>query len=191
MKKFISMLLIITLFLSVFGNLNIPAFATDVTETTEVETTEPETTEPGAGIIVPSVENMDDLSAISIISDLGLYITSETVVTNKVKLDGKVQKTIPSGGTMVEKGTVVTVYVYKYVEPEKPKMPENVKAQQVKGGIKISWSAVENAVSYNIYRTVYKVNSWKLLEKNITDLSFLDTKAQIGRTYAYAVEACS
>lgn len=201
MKRIISFLLLLALFMSVWGHLNISVFATDVTETTtpestvpattEQDTTEPETTEPEEGVTVPAVENMDALSAISIISDAGLYINSETIVTNKVKLDGKVQKTIPSAGTIVEKGTVVTVYVYKYVEPEKPKMPQNVTAKQVVGGIKISWSAVENAVSYNIYRTVFNSDSWKLLEKNITGLSFVDTKARMGSKYAYAVEACS
>ena len=54
-------------------------------------------------------------------------------------------------------------------------------------GIEISWTAVEGAGSYRVYRRE-SGGSWKTL-KTTTSTSYVDTNGQVGVTYEYAVRA--
>ncbi len=76
-------------------------------------TTPPTTTEKK--YYVPNVVGMSSSSAASTVMSSGLFVQTINIDTTEVSLDGKVQKTSPSAGTSVTSGSVVTLYVYRYV----------------------------------------------------------------------------
>lgn len=53
-------------------------------------------------------------------------------------------------------------------------------------GIKVSWTAVDEAESYRVYRKI-PGGSWVSLKKDLTKLQYTDTAAEAGVRYQYAV----
>ncbi len=56
------------------------------------------------------------------------------------------------------------------------------------GKIKVAWTKVEGAVSYEVYRATSKTGTYSL-KKTTTNLSWTDTTATAGKTYYYKVKA--
>ncbi|MBQ8182278.1 MAG: hypothetical protein IJ025_00065 [Clostridia bacterium] len=54
--------------------------------------------------------------------------------------------------------------------------------------VEVKWNAVDGATKYNVYRRL-PGESWTVLAKSTTELTFLDTTAECGITYDYAVRA--
>ena len=54
--------------------------------------------------------------------------------------------------------------------------------------VQVSWAAINGATKYNVYRRV-PGGTWAYLELGITDTSYIDSTAEIGITYEYAVRA--
>ena len=54
--------------------------------------------------------------------------------------------------------------------------------------IQVSWGAINGATKYNVYRRV-PGGTWGYLELGITDTTYIDSTAEIGITYDYAVRA--
>lgn len=79
--------------------------------TARVTTTKPETTVETAP--VPNVVGKTYDSAQSELRALGLFVQYAAVFTNDDTLEGSVQRTSPSAGEKVRKGSVVTIYVYE------------------------------------------------------------------------------
>lgn len=73
--------------------------------------------------------------------------------------------------------------------------PATVKAVNDNGDVVVSWSAVEGATDYRVYRRTVDadgdVTAWKYISGRITDLKFTDTTAQSGTKYQYAVRVYS
>ena len=65
-------------------------------------------------ITVPNLVGFNSSSAQSIIRGKGLYVQTISQNTGDSSLDGKVISTSPGGGSLVEAGTLITVYVYRY-----------------------------------------------------------------------------
>ena len=72
------------------------------------------------------------------------------------------------------------------------KLPRPVVSAKVTGGkIKLTWDAIDGAVSYKVYRSTEKDGSYKLI-KTTTNTSFINSSVQKGVTYYYKVRAvCS
>ena len=74
-------------------------------------------------------------------------------------------------------------------------LPATVKTsvENVSGGIRISWTAVEGAAGYVIYRRAWNLKDagWTTFERwnNTTGLSWTDTKVYAGTRYQYGVKA--
>lgn len=62
-----------------------------------------------------------------------------------------------------------------------------MKVYNVYSGVSINWTAVEGAETYRVYRRIS--GGWELLKKDLTDLTYVDTTAESGNTYRYAVRA--
>ena len=54
--------------------------------------------------------------------------------------------------------------------------------------VEVKWGAINGATKYNVYRRV-PGGTWAYLELGITDTTYIDTTAEIGITYDYAVRA--
>lgn len=105
--------------------------------------------------------------------------------------DGKITKSPSASSPGVKTYTCVICGATKDEEipalnldkPSKPKLSGTSK------GIKISWSAVKNAASYQLYRKVAN-GSWKKLT-TVSAVSYTDTTAaKNGTAYSYKVQAC-
>lgn len=55
-------------------------------------------------------------------------------------------------------------------------------------GIEVKWSAINGATKFNVYRRI-SGTTWKHLMDGVTETAYLDTTAEIGITYDYAVRA--
>ena len=56
--------------------------------------------------------------------------------------------------------------------------------------VQISWSSVDNADGYMVYRRTAD-SGWKKIASRVTDISYKDQKAVTGTTYYYTVKAYS
>ena len=56
--------------------------------------------------------------------------------------------------------------------------------------IQVSWSSVDNADGYIVYRRT-ETGSWKKIADQVTDIFYKDQKAVTGRVYYYTVRAYS
>lgn len=56
------------------------------------------------------------------------------------------------------------------------------------GKVKLTWAAVDGAVSYNVYRATKRDGTYSL-KKNTTSTSFINTASTAGKSYYYKVEA--
>ena len=56
------------------------------------------------------------------------------------------------------------------------------------GKIKVSWNAVDDAVSYNVYRAT-KRDGIYTLKKNTASTSYINTSTKVGKSYYYKVQA--
>ena len=74
--------------------------------------------------------------------------------------------------------------------PEKPLDAPTVKAGNVAatGKVKLSWAAVDGAVSYDVYRSLTKYGLYSKLGST-DSISYTDTTAKTGYTYYYKVRA--
>lgn len=74
--------------------------------------------------------------------------------------------------------------------PEKPLDAPEVKASNVAatGKVKLSWAAVDGAVSYDVYRSLTKYGLYSKLG-SADSVSYTDTTAKTGYTYYYKVRA--
>ena len=55
-------------------------------------------------------------------------------------------------------------------------------------GIEVKWSAINGATKFNVYRRI-SGTTWEHLMDGVTETAYLDTTAEIGITYDYAVRA--
>ena len=73
--------------------------------------------------------------------------------------------------------------------------PATLKVANGEGEVVVSWSEVEGATSYRVYRRTVDadgdVTAWKYLSGKITALKFADTTAKSGTKYEYAVRVYS
>ena len=73
----------------------------------------------------------------------------------------------------------------------KADMPSNLQTKAINyKTIQISWSSVDNADGYIVYRRT-ETGSWKKIADQVTDISYKDQKAVTGRVYYYTVRAYS
>ena len=73
----------------------------------------------------------------------------------------------------------------------KADMPSNLQTKAINyKTIQISWSSVDNADGYIVYRRT-ETGSWKKIADQVTDISYKDQKAVTGTTYYYTVKAYS
>lgn len=73
----------------------------------------------------------------------------------------------------------------------KADMPANLQTKALNyKTIQISWSSVDNADGYMVYRRT-ETGSWKKIADQVTDISYKDQKAVTGRVYYYTVRAYS
>ena len=83
-------------------------------------------------------------------------------------------------------------YSSQYCDPVKatPHLPApSIKLSSVStGGIKISWSGIDDAKEYKVYRASSKSGSYKCI-KTTSSTSYKDTSATAGKTYYYKVKA--
>ncbi|MDO5548172.1 MAG: fibronectin type III domain-containing protein [Eubacteriales bacterium] len=61
-------------------------------------------------------------------------------------------------------------------------------AKETSGGLQLSWSAVDSATGYAVYRRTSTKADWTLLEE-VSKTSFTDDSAKLGTKYYYAVRA--
>ncbi|MBQ4556387.1 MAG: hypothetical protein IJA60_01905 [Clostridia bacterium] len=59
----------------------------------------------------------------------------------------------------------------------------------IDGGVRLSWSAVTNATRYRIFRRVAGESSWDSVTRYATATEYIDTTAELGVTYDYAVQS--
>ncbi len=73
--------------------------------------------------------------------------------------------------------------------------PKTLKVSNGDGEVVVSWSKVEGATAYRVYRRTVDadgdVTAWKYLSGKITDLKFADVTAKSGTKYEYAVRVYS
>ena len=73
----------------------------------------------------------------------------------------------------------------------KADMPANLQTKALNyKTIQVSWSSVDNADGYIVYRRT-ETGSWKKIADQVTDISYKDQKAVTGTTYHYTVKAYS
>lgn len=73
----------------------------------------------------------------------------------------------------------------------KADMPANLQTKSLNyKTIQVSWSSVDNADGYMVYRRT-ETGSWKKIADQVTDISYKDQKAVTGRVYYYTVRAYS
>lgn len=73
----------------------------------------------------------------------------------------------------------------------KADMPANLQTKSLNyKTIQVSWSSVDNADGYIVYRRT-ETGSWKKIADQVTDISYKDQKAVTGRVYYYTVRAYS
>jgi len=73
----------------------------------------------------------------------------------------------------------------------KADMPANLQTKALNyKTIQVSWSSVDNADGYMVYRRT-ETGSWKKIADQVTDISYKDQKAVTGRVYYYTVRAYS
>lgn len=73
----------------------------------------------------------------------------------------------------------------------KADMPANLQTKALNyKTIQVSWSSVDNADGYMVYRRT-ETGSWKKIADQVTDISYKDQKAVTGTTYHYTVKAYS
>lgn len=70
-----------------------------------------------------------------------------------------------------------------------PQPIQDLKAVSGNGKVDLSWSAVDRAVSYNIYRSTVKGGLYEKIASNVTQTSYTDTDVTNGLKYVYAVTA--
>ena len=76
----------------------------------------------------------------------------------------------------------------------KPATPKLTKIANTASGVKVTWSAVEGADNYIVYRRTYKAKTkawsgWSKLKAGVTSTSYLDKTAKSGTYYIYTVKA--
>ena len=73
--------------------------------------------------------------------------------------------------------------------------PSKITLSNADGKVNVSWSAVDGATGYRVYRrtiaTDGTVSDWKYLSDKITARKYYDKSAKSGRTYEYAVRVYS
>lgn len=72
--------------------------------------------------------------------------------------------------------------------PEKLVHPASLRLQPVKNGIKLTWKAVDNAQSYELYRKTADADKYTLIQTT-EKCGWTDKKAKYGITYVYKVRA--
>lgn len=70
-----------------------------------------------------------------------------------------------------------------------PQSIQDLKAVSGNGKVDLSWSAVDKAVSYNIYRSTVKGGLYEKIASNVTQSTYTDTQVTNGLKYVYAVTA--
>ena len=68
------------------------------------------------------------------------------------------------------------------------KAPKLTGSATAEGAPVVSWAAVENAVSYNVYRSTKSSKGYVLVD-TVEDLSYTDTSVAVGKIYYYKVVA--
>lgn len=74
--------------------------------------------------------------------------------------------------------------IVRYVQPPKIQSVTNVS-----GGVKVSWSSVDGANGYYVYRKDTQAGKWHLIGSSGKTLTYTDKTAQNGVVYYYAVKA--
>ncbi len=85
-------------------------------------------------------------------------------------------------------GALSEYSAYEMIELEAIAVPEITDISDVDGAVKLTWSKVDRATSYRIFRADTATGS-KTLLKAVTTTSYTDTTAEIGKTYYYFVKA--
>ncbi|KUJ90037.1 MAG: alpha amylase catalytic subunit [Thermoanaerobacter thermocopriae] len=70
-----------------------------------------------------------------------------------------------------------------------PQPITDLKAVSGNGQVDLSWSAVDRAVSYNIYRSTVKGGLYEKIASNVTQITYIDTDVTNGLKYVYSVTA--
>ncbi|WP_029688083.1 alpha amylase N-terminal ig-like domain-containing protein [Thermoanaerobacter sp. A7A] len=70
-----------------------------------------------------------------------------------------------------------------------PQPITDLKAVSGNGKVDLSWSVVDKAVSYNIYRSTVKGGLYEKIASNVTQTTYTDTEVTNGLKYVYAVTA--
>jgi len=97
--------------------------------------------------------------------------------------------TIPANAVKDASGNnLAAAYSFSFTtQTEALKAPANLKATATAVDITLSWSKVDEAVKYNIYRKAGASAYTKINTGTITTNSFVDTNAKTGITYTYYV----
>lgn len=106
---------------------------------------------------------------------------TNTSATAGVSYYYKVKAVDASGNTSKYSG-----YKYRTCDIARPVI--SLSTESSSGKTKISWSKVDGAVSYNVFRAEGKENAYSLIQ-NTSSLNCLDTTAVPGKVYYYKVKA--
>jgi flagellar hook assembly protein FlgD/prenyltransferase beta subunit len=119
--------------------------------------------------------------------DIGSYVNTENTFIDTNLKNGQYTYyavSYDSLGNRSPMSTKVSVDIYQ----TKLTKPENLEAHQDQDSIRLSWSPVEYASSYQIYRKTTLSNQW--IELSITqEIEYLDSSAYMGTPYMYKVAA--
>lgn len=69
------------------------------------------------------------------------------------------------------------------------KAPTNVTAEKVPNAINVSWTGVDGATAYTVYRSDNNGSSYTAIAEKITNTSYSDTRISTGYDYSYKIQA--
>ena len=113
-------------------------------------------------------------------------ITENTYFTDKNAISGKryyyIVKAVNEAGSSSASSSKSILHIAA---------PKLTKISNATGGLKITWSKVNGADGYYIYRKLYGTDSWTRVAtiKRGSTVSYKDTKVSKGKVYVYSVKA--
>lgn len=114
-----------------------------------------------------------------------IRITAATSIVDKTVENGKIYRYTIKARNAAGLSPYVDGKAIKFIES-----PVNIKANNTPGGIKVTWTAVEGATSYRVYRKALGDTSWTLI--GTTKKAYYgDVKVEAAQTYTYTVRAVS
>ena len=123
------------------------------------------------------------------ISGKRAYVHIEATIYSGNNIGDEVSKN--NGDYIIRSGKLLIAYKGDHVvyNPNDNSInAPKLKIRNKKKGIKISWSKVENAVGYKLYRKVGKKGDWNLLSSS-NKLSYFDKKVKYKKKYTYKIAA--